>query len=74
MTTPKTILESRIHIPLIDLRAALRHDLRHATDEGFVTVAARAKAVLQQIDEALEGHGTFVSASIVIASAQDGKA
>jgi len=74
MTTPKTILESRIHIPLVDLQAALRHDMRVATDEGFPNVAARAKAVLLEIDKVLEAHGTFVSASIVIASAQDGEA
>ena len=74
MTTPTTILQSRIGIPLVDLRAALRHDMRIATDEGFTLVAARAKAVLLEIDEVVEAHGTFVSASIVITSAQDGEA
>ena len=59
-------------IPSIDLSAALKHDRRIATQEGFTRVAERAKDNLQWLDQAIEiahtqlGNTGWVRVSIVV--------
>ena len=60
-------------IPSIDLAAALKHDRRIATQEGFKRVAQRADDNLKWLDQAIaEAHtqrvsnGGWVQVSIVV--------
>ncbi len=60
-------------IPSIDLAAALKHDRRIATQEGFTRVAERADDNLKWLDQAIEeaqtrltSNGAWVQVSIVV--------
>ena len=71
MTNIQTKL-SRV-IPSIDLEAALKHDRRIATQEGFTRVAERADDNLKWLDQATEeaqtrltSNGGWVQVSIVV--------
>lgn len=65
-------IQSRV-IPSIDLAAALKHDRRIATQEGFTRVAERADDNLKWLDQAIEeaqtrltSNGAWVQVSIVV--------
>lgn len=71
MTNTQTRLSRPI--PSTDLSAALKHDRRIATQEGFTRVAQRADDNLQWLDQAIaEAHtqlvsnGGWVQVSIVV--------
>ena len=71
MTNIQTKL-SRV-IPSIDLEAALKHDRRIATQEGFKRVAERADDNLKWLQQAIEvaqtqlaHNGSWVQVSIVV--------
>jgi len=58
-----------IEVSLMDLRAALIHDQRIATEEGFRGVADRAAGVLRDIDAAVQANeaaGKLSHATIMI--------